>query len=79
MRDFQWYFGGGLGPIFEPKPANLPSYRDPDNATSYSFCPPSIKNLQRHQLTPPSAETIPLICLLFELSVRMVSALGVGS
>ena len=25
MRAFQWYLGGGLGQILEPKPANLPS------------------------------------------------------
>ncbi len=41
------------------------------------FAVSSTKKSQRHQSTPPGAETIPSICSWFELSVGMVSAPGV--
>jgi hypothetical protein len=54
MWAFQGYLGGGLGPIFDPKPANLPLY------LPAIFCHPPAKNYYHHQLTPPSADTIQL-------------------
>ncbi len=54
----------------------LVSNRDPAIASSISFSCVLHKNSQRHQPTPPGAETIPSISSWFELSVGMV-ALGV--
>ena len=39
MRAFQWYLGGGLGPILEPKPANLPLW--PSCGCQLQFLPPT--------------------------------------
>ncbi len=55
----------------------LVSHCDPAIASSISFCCVLHKNSQCHQSTPPDAETIPSISLLFELSVGMVSVPGV--
>ncbi len=57
----------------------LVSHHDPAIASSISFCCVLHKNSQRHQPTPPGAETIPSIISWFELSVGMVSAPGVVS
>ncbi len=50
---------------------------DPAIASSISFWYVLCRNSQRHQPTPPGAETIPSISSWFELSVSMVSAPGV--
>jgi hypothetical protein len=75
MRDFQLYL---VDVWIQKLTPNQPiSHHDPAIAISISFCCAPHKNLQRHNPTPPKAETIPLICLWFELSVCMVSAPGV--
>ncbi len=51
MRDFQWYLGGGLGPILEPKPANLPSW--PSCSCQLRFLPPT-KNKLISSLADPA-------------------------
>ncbi len=43
MRAFQWYLGGGLGPILEPKPSNLPSW--PSCGCQLQFLPPTKNKL----------------------------------
>jgi hypothetical protein len=77
IRAFQWwYIGWLLGPKIDLKAAYLPSWPCHCYQHQFFFCVPQ-KNSQRHQPTPPGAETIPLICSRFELSVLMVLALGV--
>ncbi len=63
--------------IWNLTPNQTFSHRDPTIASSFSFCCVLRKKLQRHQPTPPGAETIPSICSWFELSFGMVSVPGV--
>ena len=74
MWAFQGYLGYGLGPIFDPQPAILPSV--PHVAASYSFCHQPTKKSYHHQLTPPGAEMISLNCPWCGLSIDIVSAPG---
>ena len=51
MRAFQWYLGEGLGPILEPKPANLPLW--PSCSCQLQFLPPT-KNKLVSSLADPA-------------------------
>jgi hypothetical protein len=63
--------------MFNLTPNQTFSHHDPAIASSISFCCVLDKKSQRHQPTPPSAETITSIFSWFELSVGMISVPGV--
>jgi hypothetical protein len=50
MRAFQWYLGGDLGPILEPKPANLPWW--PSFSCKLQFVSPTKNKLVSSSADP---------------------------